>query len=45
MSLSRPSALAGGPSIFWVSQIKVRQSDPPVDVMPDYQNQNQDLVW
>jgi len=19
--------------------------DPPVDVMPDYENQNQDLVW
>jgi hypothetical protein len=19
--------------------------DPPVDVMPDYENQNQDVVW
>ena len=22
-----------------------RHPDPPVDVMPDYENQNQDLVW
>lgn len=22
-----------------------RQPDPPTDVMPDYENQNQDLVW
>jgi len=22
-----------------------RHLDPPVDVMPDYENQNQDLVW
>ena len=22
-----------------------RQPDPPVDVMPDYENQNQGLVW
>jgi len=22
-----------------------QHSDPPVDVMPDYENQNQDMVW
>ena len=47
----RMAPIRGPPSIDAMQQRDDRGNrrslnlDPPVDVMPDYENQNQDLVW